>query len=71
MVARGFSGRQCGSELSDRIPTGQHLADNFLVLTAGPASRIDPSDCTFTLKVGPRWSRSGADLSSTRSHEPG
>ena len=54
MVTRGFTGRQSGSELSDRIPPGQHLVDNFPVLTAGPAPRIDPADWTFTLKVGPR-----------------
>ena len=54
MVTRGFTGRQSGSELSDRIPPGQHLVDNFPVLTAGPAPRIDPADWTLTLKVGPR-----------------
>jgi DMSO/TMAO reductase YedYZ molybdopterin-dependent catalytic subunit len=54
MVTRGFTGRQSGSELSDRIPPGQHLVDNFPVLTAGPTPRIDPADWTFTLKIGPR-----------------
>src|SRR5437016_6320673 len=54
MVTRGFTGRQSGSELSDRIPPGQHLVDNFPVLTAGPTPRIEPVDWTFTLKVGPR-----------------
>ena len=36
-----------------RIPPGQHLVDNFPVLTAGPTPRIEPADWTFTLKVGP------------------
>ena len=54
MVTRGFTGRQSGSELSDRIPPGQHFVDNFPVLTAGPTPRIDSADWTFTLKVGPR-----------------
>jgi DMSO/TMAO reductase YedYZ molybdopterin-dependent catalytic subunit len=54
MVTRGFTGRQSGSEPSDRIPPGQHLVDNFPVLTAGPTPRIEPADWTFTLKVGPR-----------------
>ena len=54
MVTRGFTGRQSGSEPSDRIPPGQHLVDNFPVLTAGPPPRIEPADWTFTLKVGPR-----------------
>jgi DMSO/TMAO reductase YedYZ molybdopterin-dependent catalytic subunit len=53
MVTRGFAGRQSGSELSDRLPPGQHLVDNFPVLTAGPTPRIEPADWTFTLKVGP------------------
>ena len=41
MVTRGFKARQSGSELSDRIPPGQHLVDNFPVL-------IDPADWNFT-----------------------
>src|SRR6516164_7804093 len=53
MVTRGFAGHQSGSGLSDRIPPGQHLVDNFPVLTAGPTPRIEPADWTFTLKVGP------------------
>src|SRR5262245_34411678 len=57
MVTRGFTGRQSGSELSDRIPPGQHLVDNFPVLTAGPTPRIEPADWTFTLKVGLRTAR--------------
>jgi DMSO/TMAO reductase YedYZ molybdopterin-dependent catalytic subunit len=52
MVTRGFTGRQSGSELSDVIPTGQHLVDNFPVLTAEPTPRIDPPDWTFMLKIG-------------------
>ena len=54
MATRGFTGRQSGSEPSGRIPPGQHLVDNFPVLTAGPTPRIEPADWTFTLKVGPR-----------------
>ncbi len=53
MVVRGFTGRQSGSELSDRIPRGQHLVDIFPVHGAGPTPRIDPGDWTFMLKVGP------------------
>ena len=39
LVTRGFTGRQSGSELSDRIPLEQPLVDNFPVLTAGPTPR--------------------------------
>jgi signal transduction histidine kinase len=44
MVTRGFTGRQSGSELSDRIPPRQHLVDKFPVLTAGPTPRIEPAE---------------------------
>ena len=54
MITRGFTDRQSRSELSDRVPPGQHLVDNFPVLTAGPTPRIDPEYWTFTLKVGSR-----------------
>ena len=54
MLTRGFTGLQSGSELPDRIPPGQHLVDNFPVVTAGPTLRIEPADWTFTLKIGPR-----------------
>ena len=52
MVTRGFTGHQSRPELSSRIPPGQHLVDNFPVLTAGPTPRIEPADWNFTLKVG-------------------
>src|SRR3954452_3512146 len=54
MVTRGFTGRQSGSEPSDRIPPGQHLVDDFPVLSAGPTPRIAQEKWTFTLKVGPK-----------------
>jgi len=54
MVTRGFTGRQSGFDPSDRIPPGQHLVQNFPVLSAGPAPRIAVEDWKFTLKVGPR-----------------
>jgi DMSO/TMAO reductase YedYZ molybdopterin-dependent catalytic subunit len=60
MVTRGFTGRQQPAELADRIPPGQHLVDDFPVLSAGPTPRIALDAWSFTLKVGPkpvkRWS---------------
>src|SRR4051812_35033220 len=53
---RSLTGRQSGSELSDRIAPGQHLVDNFPVLTSGPTPRIDPADRTITppqISTGP------------------
>jgi DMSO/TMAO reductase YedYZ molybdopterin-dependent catalytic subunit len=54
MVTRGFTGRQAGPDVSDRIPPGQHLVEGFPVLSAGPTPRIEPAAWTFTLKIGPR-----------------
>jgi len=45
MVTRGFAGRQLTSDRSGRIPPGQHLVENFPVLTAGPAPRVAVEDC--------------------------
>jgi DMSO/TMAO reductase YedYZ molybdopterin-dependent catalytic subunit len=54
MVTRGFTGRRSGPDHSDRIPPGQHLVQNFPVLSAGPTPRIAVEDWKFTLKIGPR-----------------
>ena len=53
-VTRGFTGRGSGGDQSGRIPPGQHLVDNFPVLTAGPTPNIDTSKWNFTVKVGPK-----------------
>jgi hypothetical protein len=39
MIICGFTDRQTRSELSDRLPPGQHLVDNLPVLAAGPTLR--------------------------------
>ena len=54
MVTRGFTGRGSGGDHKGRIPPGQHLVENFPVLTAGPTPRIETSDWKFTVKIGPR-----------------
>jgi DMSO/TMAO reductase YedYZ molybdopterin-dependent catalytic subunit len=36
------------------VPPGQHLVDDFPVLSAGPTPRITTDEWSFTLKVGPR-----------------
>lgn len=54
MVTRGFSGRKPPSELAHRIPPGQHLVDDFPVLSAGPTPRIALEKWSFTLKSGPK-----------------
>jgi DMSO/TMAO reductase YedYZ molybdopterin-dependent catalytic subunit len=40
--------------MADRIPPGQHLVDDFPVLSAGPTPRIAHEKWAFTLKVGPK-----------------
>ena len=54
MVTRGFTGRQQPAEVADRIPPGQHVVDDFPVLSAGPTPRIALDQWRFTLKVGPK-----------------
>ena len=54
MVTRGFTGRQLSPDHADRIPPGQHLVDDFPVLSAGPTPDIPLNEWTFTLKSGPR-----------------
>jgi DMSO/TMAO reductase YedYZ molybdopterin-dependent catalytic subunit len=60
MATRGFIGRQQPAGLASRTPPGQHLVDDFPVLSAGPAPRIELDRWFFELKVGPkpivRWS---------------
>jgi len=53
MATRGFIGRHQPSELMNRIPPGQHLVDDFPVLSAGPTPRIPLDQWMFTVKVGP------------------
>ncbi len=52
-VTRGFKGRG-SAEGSDRVPPGQHLVDDFPILSAGPTPRVSLDDWSFTFKVGPR-----------------
>ena len=54
MVTRGFAGRHHPADVADRIPPGQHVVDDFPVLSAGPTPRITLDQWSFTLKVGPK-----------------
>lgn len=54
MATHGFTGRPPPAELQDRVPQGQHLTDDFPVLSAGPTPRLSPGDWSLSLKVGPR-----------------
>jgi DMSO/TMAO reductase YedYZ molybdopterin-dependent catalytic subunit len=54
MTTRGFTGRRQPPEITDRIPPGQSLTEDFPVLSAGPTPRIRTEDWSFTIKVGPK-----------------
>lgn len=54
MVTRGFTGRTPQDGLADRVPPGQHLVDDFPVLSAGPTPRVALDKWSFVLKVGPK-----------------
>ena len=54
MVTRGFTGRHQPADVADRIPPGQHVVDDFPVLSAGPTPRIALDQWSFTLKAGPK-----------------
>jgi DMSO/TMAO reductase YedYZ molybdopterin-dependent catalytic subunit len=54
MVTRGFLGRSRPADAAGRTPPGQHLTDDFPVLSAGPTPRIDTARWSFTLKAGVR-----------------
>ncbi len=54
MTTRGFTGRRQAPGTANRLPPGQHLVDDFPVLSAGPTQRIADTEWTFTLKSGPK-----------------
>ena len=54
MVTRGFTGRSQPPEISERLPPGQYLEQDFPVLSAGPTPRVRTEDWSFTLKDGPK-----------------
>ena len=58
MVTRGFGGRRPPPDAARRLPPGQHLVEDFPVLSAGPTPRVPTESWTFTVKVGPRAVRS-------------
>jgi DMSO/TMAO reductase YedYZ molybdopterin-dependent catalytic subunit len=54
MATRGFTHRPPADGLADRIPPGQHLVEDFPVLSAGPTPRIAHEKWSFALKIGPK-----------------
>jgi DMSO/TMAO reductase YedYZ molybdopterin-dependent catalytic subunit len=59
-VSRGFEGRRSGQRGGGLIPPGQHLVDDFPVLSAGPTPEVELSEWDFTIvdesgEVAARW----------------
>lgn len=54
MATRGFVGRPRAPDEAARLPPGQHLTQDFPVLSAGPTPRVRTESWSFTLKIGPR-----------------
>ncbi len=54
MATRGFTSRRQPPGATNRLPPGQHLVDDFPVLSAGPTPRVSHDEWTFTLKTGPK-----------------
>jgi len=54
MATRGFQGRHVPPGSAARLPPGQHLVDDFPVLSAGPTPKVSHDEWKFTLKVGPK-----------------
>src|SRR5256885_12272193 len=51
LISRGFHGRQSEGP-SDRTPPGQHLVDDFPVLSAGPTPHTPDDQWTFSIEGG-------------------
>jgi DMSO/TMAO reductase YedYZ molybdopterin-dependent catalytic subunit len=54
VATRGFTGRGRGGDQARRLPAGQHLTEDFPVLSAGPTPQVTREQWQLTLKVGPR-----------------
>jgi DMSO/TMAO reductase YedYZ molybdopterin-dependent catalytic subunit len=51
IISRGFRGRRSEGP-SDRVPPGQHLTDDFPVLSAGPTPHTPLEEWTFQITGG-------------------
>lgn len=48
-VSRGFRGKRRDGASSSRVPPGQHLVDDFPVLSAGPTPHVPSAEWTFSI----------------------
>jgi hypothetical protein len=52
--SRIHGGKDRNGDEGARIPPGQHVVQDFPVLSAGPTPRIAPEKWAFTMKIGPK-----------------
>ncbi|MGH7486627.1 MAG: molybdopterin-dependent oxidoreductase, partial [bacterium] len=48
-ISRGFKGKRRDAASSSRVPPGQHVVNDFPVLSAGPTPRVPISEWTFSI----------------------
>ena len=48
-ISRGFKGKRRDVASSSRVPPGQHVVNDFPVLSAGPTPRVPLSEWTFSI----------------------
>jgi DMSO/TMAO reductase YedYZ molybdopterin-dependent catalytic subunit len=48
-ISRGFKGKRRDTASSSRVPPGQHVVNDFPVLSAGPTPRVPLSEWTFSI----------------------
>jgi len=48
-ISRGFRGKRRDTASGSRVPPGQHVVDDFPVLSAGPTPRVSLSEWSFSI----------------------
>jgi DMSO/TMAO reductase YedYZ molybdopterin-dependent catalytic subunit len=48
-ISRGFKGKRRDAASGSRVPPGQHVVNDFPVLSAGPTPRVPLSEWTFSI----------------------
>ena len=48
-ISRGFKGKRRDAASSSRVPPGQHVVNDFPVLSAGPTPRVPIAEWTFSI----------------------
>jgi len=49
-ISRGFSGKRRQADKANRVPPGQHVTNDFPVLSAGPTPRVALEQWTFSIE---------------------